>query len=119
MVEVGGGTDSVPERDHEIYLLSPQILNRSMLLLRPRPVHSTSRDVKKGRLVYICDWLPPDFGAVGQYAMLFAREWAKDGWQVTLVGLTSGEPRREAPEPFGDGTLQVIRVRRPPYEKQK
>jgi hypothetical protein len=26
------------------------------------------------RLVYICDWLPPDFGAVGQYAMLFARE---------------------------------------------
>jgi len=75
--------------------------------------------VTKGRLVYICDWLPPDFGAVGQYAMLFAREWAKDGWQVTLVGLTSAEPRREAPEPFGDGTLQVIRVRRPPYEKQK
>ena len=26
--------------------------------------------VKKKRLVYICDWLPPDFGAVGQYAMV-------------------------------------------------
>jgi hypothetical protein len=75
--------------------------------------------VTKGRLVYICDWLPPDFGAVGQYAMLFAREWAKDGWQVTLVGLTSGESRREATEPIGEGTLEVIRVRRPPYEKQK
>ena len=29
------------------------------------------------RLVYICDWLPPDFGAVGQYAVLSARDWAK------------------------------------------
>jgi hypothetical protein len=22
------------------------------------------------RLVYLCDWLPPDLGAVGQYAVL-------------------------------------------------
>ena len=55
------------------------------------------------RLVYICDWLPPDFGAVGQYAMLFARQWAKDGWAVTLVGLTSGEPSCERVGPVGDG----------------
>ena len=74
--------------------------------------------MKKRRLVYICDWLPPDFGAVGQYAMLSAREWAKSGWEVTLVGLTSGEPRREAAEPFGEGTLEVIRVQRPTYAKQ-
>ena len=47
--------------------------------------------VKKKRLVYICDWLPPDFGAVGQYAMVSAREWATSGWAVTLVGLTSRE----------------------------
>ena len=75
--------------------------------------------MKKRRLVYICDWLPPDFGAVGQYAMLSAREWAKSGWEVTLVGLTSGEPRREAAEPIGEGTLEVIRVQRPTYEKAK
>src|SRR6266700_2747700 len=81
------------------------------LLIKPR--------VKRPRLVYICDWLPPDFGAVGQYAMLFAREWAKSGWAVTLVGLTSGEPRREAAEPIGEGTLEVIRVRRPAYHKQR
>ena len=81
--------------------------------------HLTKRHVKKKRLVYICDWLPPDFGAVGQYAMLFAREWAKSGWEVTLVGLTSGEPRREAAEPIGEGTLEVIRIRRPSYEKQR
>ena len=41
------------------------------------------------RLVYICDWLPPDFGAVGQYAVMFARQWAREGWAVTLVGLSS------------------------------
>ena len=75
--------------------------------------------VKKKRLVYICDWLPPDFGAVGQYAMLSAREWAMSGWAVTLVGLTSGESRREAAAPIGEGTLEVIRIRRPTYEKQR
>ena len=55
--------------------------------------------VKKRRLVCICDWLPPDFGAVGQYALLSARELAKGGWEVTLFGLTSGKARRELPNP--------------------
>jgi hypothetical protein len=75
--------------------------------------------VKKKQLVYICDWLPPDFGAVGQYASLFAREWAKKGWAVTLVGLTSGESRRDAAASIGQGTLEIIRVRRPRYERHK
>ena len=57
--------------------------------------------VKKKRLVYICDWLPPDFGAVGQYAMLSAREWATSGWAVTLVGLTSREFAARRPNPSG------------------
>jgi hypothetical protein len=73
---------------------------------------------KERRLVYICDWLPPDFGAVGQYAMLSARDRAKNGWAVTLVGLTSGEPRRETAQINGDGTLEIIRVHRPTYNKQ-
>jgi hypothetical protein len=71
------------------------------------------------RLVYICDWLPPDFGAVGQYAMLGAREWATNGWGVTLVGLTSGESHRQPAEPIGEGSLEVIRVHRRTYQKQK
>jgi hypothetical protein len=62
--------------------------------------------------------LPPDFGAVGQYAMLFAREWANVGWAVTLVGLTSAERCHEPSEAVGEGTLETIRVRRPLYEKQ-
>jgi hypothetical protein len=73
----------------------------------------------KKRLVYICDWLPPDLGAVGQYALLFAHEWAKNGWTVTLVGLTTGKPRHDPAESVGQGTLEVIRVRRPAYEKQR
>jgi len=75
-------------------------------------------DRTKKRLVYICDWLPPDFGAVGQYGMLFAREWAKNGWAVTLVGLTSLEGSHQAAEAIGEGTLEIIRVHRPTYNKQ-
>jgi hypothetical protein len=71
------------------------------------------------RLVYICDWLPPDFGAVGQYAVLFARQWASEGWAVTLVGLTSASSSRQAAEPVGNGSLEVIRIHRHVYNKQK
>jgi hypothetical protein len=71
------------------------------------------------RLVYICDWLPPDFGAVGQYAVLFAQQWAREGWAVTLVGLTSGKANCQAVEPVGEGSLEVIRVHRRSYKKQK
>src|SRR5262245_45534246 len=81
--------------------------------------HPTRVQVKGKRLVYICDWLPPDFGAVGQYAMLSAREWANNGWTVTLIGLTSDKPCRDAVEPIGAGTLEIIKIRRPTYEKRR
>jgi hypothetical protein len=71
------------------------------------------------RLVYICDWLPPDFGAVGQYAVVFAQQWAREGWAVTLVGLTSGEPAHQPAEPIGEGSVEVLRVHRRTYQKQK
>jgi hypothetical protein len=75
--------------------------------------------MKAKRLVYLCDWLPPDFGAVGQYAILFARQWASEGWAVTLVGLTSGPSNRQAVEGVGDGSVEVLRVHRHTYKKQK
>src|SRR5207244_132877 len=71
------------------------------------------------RLVYICDWLPPDFGAVGQYSVLFAREWAWDGWAVTLVGLTSGSSERDLPEAVGPGTVEIVRIHRRALDKRK
>ncbi len=56
------------------------------------------------RLVIIADWLPPDFGAVGQYMYLRARALAEQGHVVTLIGLASdgSSVRREA---IGKGTL--------------
>jgi hypothetical protein len=80
---------------------------------------SAARDAMMKRLVYICDWLPPDFGAVGQYAVLFARQWASEGWVVTLVGLTSGPSNRQAAEPVGNGSLEMLRLHRHTYKKQK
>ena len=85
---------------------------RTAALIKPRIM-------PQKRLVYICDWLPPDFGAVGQYSMLFAREWATSGWVVTLVGLTSGLSERDRPGPVGEGTLEVIRVHRRTYQKNQ
>jgi hypothetical protein len=73
----------------------------------------------KKRLVSICDWLPPDFGAVGQYATLFAHERAREGWAVTLVGLTTGRSSWERPTPIGAGTLETIRVHGPAYNKHQ
>ena len=55
---------------------------------------------------------------MGQYALRSAREWAESGRQVTLVGLTTAEPRREA-ETVGEGALEVIRISRPIYHKQR
>ncbi len=70
------------------------------------------------RLVYICDWLPPDYGAVGQYSDLFARQMASDGLHVVLGGLTTGEAC-EAVEHIGKGRLQTIQLKAKSYEKSR
>lgn len=67
-------------------------------------------------LVYLCDWLPPDFGAVGQYSLLFARERARRGEEVVLAGLTSG-PGSVEEERHGAGRLTVVRLATPTYDR--
>jgi glycosyltransferase involved in cell wall biosynthesis len=71
---------------------------------------------RRARLVYICDWLPPDYGAVGQYSLLFARERAAQGMDVVLGGLTSRESSLSE-EAIGKGRLKVIKIHAEPYEK--
>jgi hypothetical protein len=71
---------------------------------------------RPARLVYICDWLPPDYGAVGQYSLLFARERAAQGMDVVLGGLTSRESSASE-EAIGKGRLKIIRIHAEPYEK--
>jgi hypothetical protein len=66
--------------------------------------------------VYICDWLPPDFGAVGQYSLMFARDMAAQGFHVTLAGLSS-TGKRQRDEAVGRGSLREIRLAATTYEK--
>jgi hypothetical protein len=73
----------------------------------------------KERLLYICDWLPPDFGAVGQYAVQDARELASEGRTVTIVGLTSGKSFDREAVSVGEGSFRIIGVHRRSYSKQK
>ncbi|HEX4965333.1 MAG TPA: glycosyltransferase [Thermoanaerobaculia bacterium] len=68
------------------------------------------------RLVYLCDWLPPDFGAVGQYSLLFARERAASGEDVLLAGLSSTAGSIEEEQP-GSGRLRIVRLRAPVYDR--
>lgn len=72
-------------------------------------VQSPFDPAKERRVVIIADWLPPDFGAVGQYMQLRARALAEQGHDVTLVGLASegSSVRREA---RGKGTLTEVRL---------
>ena len=41
------------------------------------------------------------------------------GWAVTLVGLTSTESNTSVQEQVGEGSLSIMRVHRPKYEKQR
>ncbi len=72
--------------------------------------------MSSSRLIYVCDWLPPDFGAVGQYSLHFARDYAREGRDVTLVGLSTSRPGVEQ-EQHGRGRLTIVRLAGRPYDK--
>jgi hypothetical protein len=77
--------------------------------LQPESVHGQ-------KLLYLCDWLPPDYGAVGQYSALFARQLAEEGRDVTLVGLSSRESGTSC-ESCGAGSLRQVLLRAATYDK--
>ncbi len=68
------------------------------------------------RVVIIADWLPPDFGAVGQYMQMRARGLAERGHDVTLVGLSSAEGSVKR-EQMLTGSLTEIRLAAPPVPR--
>jgi hypothetical protein len=65
--------------------------------------------VAQRRIVILADWLPPDFGAVGQYMQMRARALAGHGHDVTLVGLSSRAPSLTR-ENIGAGSLTEMRL---------
>lgn len=73
-------------------------------------------DREKRPLFYVVDWLPPDFGAVGQYALISSRRTAAEGRRVYLIGLTRG-PASEEISPDKSLTIQKLKVN--PYEKTR
>lgn len=64
---------------------------------------------RERRIVIIADWLPPDFGAVGQYMQMRAQALAEQGHAVTLVGLATGAGSKVQHE-RGNGSLTEIRL---------
>lgn len=70
------------------------------------------------KVVVLCDWLPPDFGAVGQYAIQSARELAARGNCVTLIGFSSRKGSITT-EHVVAGVLRVVRLQRKPYDRSK
>ncbi|MGH7137783.1 MAG: hypothetical protein ACREHD_18700 [Pirellulales bacterium] len=68
------------------------------------------------KLLYICDWLPPDFGAVGQYSLGFARDRAATGDDVVLAGLSSTAEWTET-EHLDKGRLTVLRFQAETYDR--
>ena len=71
---------------------------------------------KEQRIVIIADWLPPDFGAVGQYMLMRAQALAEQGHDVTLVGLSTarGSTIRQL---RGKGHLTEIRLNARPVPR--
>ena len=68
---------------------------------------------------YVVDWLPPDFGAVGQYAQIHSQQTATKGGEVYLVGLTRGQASTELTRFTDGGLLTIQRLQAKPYEKTK
>lgn len=82
----------------------------------PRTRREVRGDERPLDTLYICDWLPPDFGAVGQYSLLFARRRAEEGRNVALLGLSS-DAAGILEERHGRGALTIIRLKASRYDK--
>jgi hypothetical protein len=84
-------------------------------------IHKNDKAAIRGKpiLFYLVDWLPPDFGAVGQYATIFSRDLAKAGRDVRLIGLTSGVPTVQNEAFETGGTLEVKYILSRPYDKSR
>ncbi len=73
--------------------------------------------MKERCIVIITDWLPPDFGAVGQYMQMRAQRLVEQGHDVTLVGLTTGAGSVVHKE-CGRGSLTEVRLSARPVPRR-
>jgi colanic acid biosynthesis glycosyl transferase WcaI len=76
--------------------------------------------VKTNPLIIVCDWIPPAYGAVGQYEMPRAREAARLGRPTTLIGLGKDDKDTQeviGPQTTGGATLTIVRLAARPAPK--
>lgn len=78
----------------------------------------TGRMKPARRILQVTDWLPPDFGAVGQYALQDARRWAREGSEVILLGLGTERVGWEVEE-CPRGRLAILRLPALAYERSR
>jgi hypothetical protein len=71
---------------------------------------------REPKILIIADWLPPDFGAVGQYMQMRARALAEQGHDVTLIGLASAG-NSSLSEAIGEGRLTELRLAASPVPR--
>ena len=71
---------------------------------------------KPEKILILCDWLPPDFGAVGQYAVGFANDLAGQGHEVSLLGFSS-RASSETREVLSAGSVMTRRIYRSQYDR--
>lgn len=81
----------------------------------PQFVDTTARPAGQ-KIVLICDWLPPDFGAVGQYTLQRGEQLAREGHQVTVIGFSSQVFTPDGVDQ-STGLLTVLRVHCGTYDK--
>jgi colanic acid biosynthesis glycosyl transferase WcaI len=72
-------------------------------------VATVAMDVPAEVITIVCDFIPPDFGAVGQYMMERATQAAHNGGDACLIGL-SRSGADDTSDDLGAGRLRVIRL---------
>jgi hypothetical protein len=73
----------------------------------------------RNQLFYVVDWLPPDFGAVGQYGAIFARNLAIAGRDVRLIGLTTDDTSTTREELPNGKSFEITRIQSSNYVKSQ
>ena len=81
----------------------------------PKFIDTTARPAGQ-KIVLICDWLPPDFGAVGQYTLQRGEQLAREGHHVTVIGFSSATGLQDGGNP-GLNLPNVVRVKCGTYDK--
>jgi acetyltransferase-like isoleucine patch superfamily enzyme len=116
-IYMGSPAEPVRKREIKVQVKEDLVATRSFRM--PDPGQRTANGpekLRRERLLYLCDWLPPDYGAVGQYSLQFARELAAEGRDVVLAGLSS-RASSDMSEAIGQGHIRQIRLGAVAYDK--